>query len=317
MLTQNEIEHSIKNLYSMADDGDVLFNDSKFGKVHVAYKPGKWYMVSMGRFSNIASDLSLNITWAGPLIIMYFQLKGFSAFIHRDTITVNEDSHSLNYLTDFICNFRVHKNCEEEYFCIKINPELLLNQLKDTAQDNPLIKFCERKNPFITLQMPQQMNPLIYQAIYDFINCPYKGSLATAYKDNIVLNLLIHQLAAFTKDETAGGTPETKLSKSDIDLLNDIKRYIDEHFLEVGSLQQLTRKFCINSFKLKYGFKQLFSNPVMKYIDEHKMNHARTLLQQGGVAINDIADELGYQHYNNFSTAFKRKFGYSPAAIRC
>jgi len=46
------------------------------------------------------------------------------------------------------------------------------------------------------------------------------------------------------------------------------------------------------------------------------MNYARDLLIQPNVAVNDIADELGYQHYNNFSTAFKRKFGYSPASIR-
>ena len=97
-------------------------------------------------------------------------------------------------------------------------------------------------------------------------------------------------------------------------MLNDIKTYLDQHYLEVGSMQQLTRKFCINSFKLKHGFKQLFSNSVMKYVDAHKMNYARTMLQQGRVNVTDMADELGYKHYNNFSTAFKKRFGYSPAS---
>ena len=109
----------------------------------------------------------------------------------------------------------------------------------------------------------------------------------------------------------------TKLNKADIDLLNDIKTYLDQHYLEVGSMQQLTRKFFINSFKLKHGFKQLFSNSVMKYVDEHKMNYAHTMLQQGRVNMTDVADELGYKHYNNFSSAFKKRFGYSPIALQC
>ena len=110
------------------------------------------------------------------------------------------------------------------------------------------------------------------------------------------------------------GDAETRLSKADIDLLNDIKTYLDQHYLEVESMRQLIRQFCINSFKLKHGFKKLFSNSVMKYVDEHKMNYARTMLQQGGVDVADMADELGYKHYNNFSTAFKKRFGYSPAS---
>jgi AraC-like DNA-binding protein len=55
----------------------------------------------------------------------------------------------------------------------------------------------------------------------------------------------------------------------------------------------------------------------MKYVDEHKMNHARSMLQQGCLDVTDVADELGYKHYNNFSTAFKKKFGYSPSSVRC
>jgi AraC-like DNA-binding protein len=53
----------------------------------------------------------------------------------------------------------------------------------------------------------------------------------------------------------------------------------------------------------------------MKYVDQHKMNYARTKLQQRLADATDVADELGYRHYNNFSTAFKKRFGYSPSAV--
>jgi AraC-like DNA-binding protein len=38
------------------------------------------------------------------------------------------------------------------------------------------------------------------------------------------------------------------------------------------------------------------------------------MLQQGRADIQAVADELGYKHYNNFSTAFKKRFGYPPAS---
>ncbi len=89
------------------------------------------------------------------------------------------------------------------------------------------------------------------------------GALGAAYKDNIILNTcFIHQLASFTGTLPESINTGTRLSKSVIDLLHDIKTWLDQHYLEVTSLQQLTRTIYINSFKLKRGFKQLFSNSV-------------------------------------------------------
>ena len=187
--------------------------------------------------------------------------------------------------------------------------------MPDHDEKNPLVQFCRRKDPFITLHSPQVITPVIYQCIHDYLNCPYTGALGAAYRDNVILNLFIHQLAAFTDTMHKPNDAVTSLRRADIDLLNDIKTYLDQHYLEVQSMQQLTRKFFINSFKLKHGFKMLFSNSVMKYVDEHKMNYARTKLKQGQSAITDVAEELGYKHYNNFSSAFKKRFGYSPAAL--
>lgn len=317
MLSRHDLEYSINNLYKMKNDGMITFNDNALGKVNIQCRLEKWYGITICRFSNMKTELKLGVTLNSPLIIMYFQLKGSGMFVHKSAYPVNEQLHSLNHLTDYTFDFYINEQAEDEYMCIKINPALLLQHLQATDEDNPLVNFCKQKNPFITLHQPKQINPFIYQAIYNLLNCPYKGSLAIAYKDNIVINLLIHQLAAFSHSDTSvQKNSGTKLSASDIDLLNDIRKYLDENFLEVESLQQLSRKFCINTFKLKHGFKQLFNHPVMKYVDEHRMNYAHSQLKQGNAAVYDIADTLGYEHYNNFSTAFKRRFGYSPALVK-
>jgi len=303
-------------MYSKAETNTLSLTDEREGVIRVKTSAEKWYVVLNGIFCNISQDLHFTAGRNTPFIMMYFQLQGTSTFAAKNKVHVSNRMHSLNYLPSFRFNTCINKNTIEEFFCVKIFPDLLLQHLHHANEDNPLIHFCKRKDPFITLNTPQVIKPAIYQCIHDYLSCPYTGTLGAAFKDNIILNLFIHQLAGFTGIGGERGSDITSLSKADIDLLHDIKTYLDQHYLEVESMQQLTRKFFINSFKLKYGFKRLFSHPVMKYVDEHKMNYARTMLQQRRLSVSDLADELGYKHYNNFSTAFKKRFGYSPANVR-
>jgi len=312
-----EIIHTVNSIYNNRETTMLMLKDEKEGLIRVNAAAEKWYTVLNGTFRNVSHDLHFTGGCQIPFIMMYFQLNGMSTFSDNSSISVTDQMHSLNYLPSFKLNTCIRKNTVEEFFVVKIFPDQLLQQMQDQDENNPLVAFCKRKDPFITLDTPQVIKPAMYQCIYDYLDCPYTGALGTAYKDNIILSLFIHQLAAFTGTEHTPVDNVGKLSRADIDLLNDIKTYLDQHYLEVGSMQQLTRKFFINSFKLKHGFKKLFSNSVMKYVDEHKMNHAHTMLQQGRVDVTDVADELGYKHYNNFSTAFKKRFGYSPTALQC
>jgi AraC-like DNA-binding protein len=310
----DEIIHTVNTIYSNGQSGMLKIEDDKEGLIRVNSAVQKWHIVLTGSFRNVSRDLHFEAGRSTPFIMMYFQLRGTSTFVTNTNVNVSSRMHSLNYLPAFRFNTCIKKNTEEEYFCVKVFPDLLLRQLQDFDENNPLIDFCKRKDPFVTLDSPKVIKPAIYQCIHDYLNCPYSGALGASYKDNVILNLLIHQLASFTGEKT--GDTLDRLSRADIDLLNEIKSWLDQHFLEVGSLQQLTRKFYINSFKLKHGFKQLFSHSVMKYVDEHKMNYARVKLQQGKTDLTDVSDELGYRHYNNFSTAFRKKFGYSPATLQ-
>jgi len=294
----------------------LLLKDEKEGLIRVNAAAEKWYITLNGTFRNVSHDLHFTGGCQIPFIMMYFQLNGTSTFANNTNISVTRQMHSLNYLPSFKLNTCIRKNTVEEFFVVKVFPELLLQHFNGQDENNPLVSFCKRNDPFITLDTPQVIKPIIYQYIYDYLECPYTGALGTAYKDNIILNLFIHQLASFTATEKEFDNVGTKLSRVDIALLNDIKTYLDQHFLDVESLQQITRKFYINSFKLKHGFKQLFSNSVMKYVDQHKMNYARTMLQQGRTDAVDLANELGYRHYNNFSTAFKKRFGFPPSAAQ-
>ena len=316
MSNLDEIMHTVNGMYSKGETTSFKLKDEKQGLIHVSTAAEKWYIAINGNFCNVSHDLHFTVDKCSPFIMMYFQLKGTSTFASSTNVSITGQMHSLNYLPSFKLNTCIKKNTVEEFFVVKVFPDLLVQQLQESDESNPLVNFCKRKDPFVTLDTPHVIKPAIYQCIYDYLDCTYTGALGTAYKDNIILNLFIHQLAIFTGAYREPEDTGTRLSRADIDLLNDIKNYLDQHYLEVGSMQQLTRQFCINSFKLKHGFKHLFSNSVMKYVDEHKMIYARTMLQQRQVDVTEVADKLGYKHYNNFSTVFRKRFGYSPAVVK-
>ena len=315
MLAHDEILSSVSQLYQMKGSNACHYTDQSNGKLSVEISVNDWYSISKSQFSGLGHDMSFYIDRDRPMVMMYFQTKGTAEYRMGQSVRIREQHHSLSYLSQFKSEYYIPAGSYSQHFCIKIEPYFILDQLQEVEPDDPVVKFFHKRDDFVTITNPQRISPAIQQLIEDFNHCPYKGKLGEFYKENIVRTLLVQQLAAFFGTGAIEGKSDTKLSKRDMDLLHDIKTYLDQHYLEVTSLQSLSRKFCVNTFKLKYGFKKLFDIPVMKYIDEHKMNYARNLLVQPNVAVNDIADELGYQHYNNFSTAFKRKFGYSPGSI--
>ncbi len=72
-------------------------------------------------------------------------------------------------------------------------------------------------------------------------------------------------------------------------------------FLCNMSLSTFKRHF-LNEYKASPG----------KWLQEKRLEKAKSLLEQGHIKASDIYIELGYNNLSNFSSAFKNKFGFSP-----
>lgn len=110
--------------------------------------------------------------------------------------------------------------------------------------------------------------------------------------------------------------PAQHIPAADLQRLQQVKDYLRESFLSPKlSLQGLCRKFGLNEFKLKKGFKQLFGNTVFGYVQEMKMKTARQFLAERRMNVNEVADYLGYSTPNHFSAAFKKMYGHKPSQL--
>jgi AraC family transcriptional activator of pyochelin receptor len=154
------------------------------------------------------------------------------------------------------------------------------------------------------------INLALSRAVHDILYNPLEGNLKSLFVEGKILEVVALQLNELKPTEK----PKTVFR--DEEIFFEIRKYLDEHFKDEMSLRSLSRMFGVNEFKLKKGFKTLFQSTVFDYIHELKMVHARTLLLDEKMLVNEVAAKIGYKNSNHFSTAFKRKFGTSPTALR-
>jgi AraC-like DNA-binding protein len=314
MKTLEEIQHRVGKAFQANKTDSIYYQQKEIGEVKVDIENLGWYSLIKTDFCSKDKKFLFEFKKPLPFICLFFQIKGGTTFIDQQIFKMPEKHHSLNYLPSLESQYTVDKHMHLQDFSIKINPEALADKLLRTDMlEDSWQRMVEDKQPYITFDASKKMNPIIWDTLLQLLHCPYSGALGHTYKDLLVQMLFIHQVMCFNENNKTLPLLDNKLHKRDVEVLHAIKHYLDQHYLDDLSLEAIVKEFGINTFKLKYGFKKLFGTPVMKFIDDKKMAYAKQLLLDSHTEVIEVAEKLGYNHYNNFSAAFKRKFGHSPA----
>jgi len=149
------------------------------------------------------------------------------------------------------------------------------------------------------------LNTLFHQALRPEINHP----LTRIYIESKVIEIVAR--ITFLTENDFTNQPQSKNP-----LFDSIKNFLDDHLMEEHSLSSLAKKFGVNEFKLKKGFKEAHGMPVFKYLLERRMEYANQLLKDQRLYVGEVATRIGYKNSNHFSTAFKKKFGFSPRVLK-
>jgi AraC-like DNA-binding protein len=90
------------------------------------------------------------------------------------------------------------------------------------------------------------------------------------------------------------------------------KEYLLKHMETPPGLKELAKIAGLNEYQLKVGFKEIYGNTVFGYLLDHKLDHARVLLDSSRFQVNEVAYQIGYANPSHFIAAFKKKFGVTP-----
>lgn len=137
------------------------------------------------------------------------------------------------------------------------------------------------------------------------------------YLDALVIssNLLAGEFEAYFSNRP--GTPfklPTDKQQRDAQLVH---RYILLHLEEpLPTIRSLARMFHSNERKIKDGFRELYKTSIYKFYNEQRLKKAQLLVMQTQLPLQEIASSCGFNTYTNFSTAFKKYYGYAPIMLR-
>ena len=131
------------------------------------------------------------------------------------------------------------------------------------------------------------------------------------YFESRVMELLAHQCHLLLDAPIR----QPVIGKADLEKIYHSRDIILRSLCSPPSLAELSRQVCLNEFKLKKYFRQVFGLSVFGLVQDERLKRAKQLLFEGEKNISAIAYDLGYAHPQHFQRAFKQRFGVTPGSL--
>jgi len=95
-----------------------------------------------------------------------------------------------------------------------------------------------------------------------------------------------------------------------------VKRYIDLHFKEALTLEQLAEDAHMNKYYLSHAFKREYGTSPINYMITRRIEESKYLLAETDLSMSQIAQLLGFSSLSYFSQVFRRTQAITPMEYR-
>ena len=144
----------------------------------------------------------------------------------------------------------------------------------------------------------------LYDVLYDELTA---GNDDGAHHLLMAILTLVEQFRAALAD---GGAPDANA------LARRIKDYIDRHFAEEFSLQQMADALHVSPYYLAHVCKEATGYSPLQYVLRRRIGEAQTLLITTDLPVTRIAAQVGYDNPSHFNAQFSKAVGMPPRTFR-
>lgn len=142
---------------------------------------------------------------------------------------------------------------------------------------------------------------------------PGRYFMLKAYLTQMIL-LLYREQVEYQKPKALGYIFESTNKKYVVEQIVD---YMDRHYSEKISLDQIAQNMYLSPFYISRIFKSETGDTPINYLISLRMEKARALLlEKQNYSIQEIAQCVGYDDAYHFSKLFKKHYGNSPSQYR-
>lgn len=219
----------------------------------------------------------------------------------------------------YILYYSSHENTAElwtehqeglKFVQIQINYQYIFNLIDpDSSKENASILENMIRNHYIFLhkETPPEMTVEMHMILKEIISYSKKGVMQKLFVEAKIIKLLMLVFEQFNeKDAVHTSSP----------ISSRVRKFIDENYHQNIRAEELGNLMGVSQNRIRKAFKEQYHITAAHYLLELRMLKARKMIIDENIMIKEIAIECGYEYVQNFTRAFKKKFGVSPENMR-
>lgn len=170
-----------------------------------------------------------------------------------------------------------------------------------------------RINQMLKTVMKTGITPYMYRLLREIEDLDfYQGGIASLYLESKMTEIIAACLEAGMELGDNAVYKKMSLSRTDRELILQIKQRVDMDSVNIPGCEQLAREMNLSISKLTKGFKELTGVPLHTYVINRRLEYAAYLLTENHLNVSQAAVCAGYSNMSHFSAAFKKKYGVLP-----
>lgn len=156
----------------------------------------------------------------------------------------------------------------------------------------------------------QQLEPATMVALSQIFQTPVNGPAKGIFEKSKVFEILAW---FFNRREGTDTEACPFLENEDnVQKIRLAKKILIERMTDPPTIPALAKEVGLNEYRLKEGFKNIYSTTVFKYLNDYRLDVARQALDDNNMKVNEVAYHIGYTNPSHFIAAFRKKFGVTP-----
>ena len=129
--------------------------------------------------------------------------------------------------------------------------------------------------------------------------------------------LKVQELLLFlTLTDPAGEKPLDRVRSEQVEIVKAVHRELTAHLDRRPTIEDLARRYLMNTTALKATFKAVYGQPIAAYMKQYRAREAARLLRETAGSVAEIARAVGYESQSKFTRAFREVEGVSPTEYR-
>lgn len=177
--------------------------------------------------------------------------------------------------------------------------------------EEPFLPFLQGLQKQIPVSGQEKIAPEIQRALKQLINCPFTGKTRTIFMEGKAMEIFAHKLDEL-KTKGEGHSHKHRINASDVERIHTAAKLLVRDPLNPPDLLELATRIGMGRSTFYKHFKLVFGHSPMDHLRYHRLQAARSMLEEKKHNVSEVAYAVGFNNLSYFTRAFNAEFGVQP-----